>query len=397
MLILDMLDRMAIITIFTYIIFQTDIMKYLVKDEYDKKDKIIMVILFSILSIMGTYFGIYITDNSLANSRPIGAIVAGYLGGPVVGIIVGTISGVHRYALGGFTALACAISTVFEGAIGGTFRIIFKKHGLSPVIAGLSAIVAEIVQMIIILIFSNDLNIAIELEKKIAVSMIVINSIGVFLIVMVIKSSKRLVDSQVNLVKLKEANKISELKALKAQIEPHFLFNSLNVIAAYCRVDSEKARELILNLSDYFRGTLEIEGDFSTLNKEIMLIKSYVSIEQARFSNRLEVEFKIDDNLLSVKFPILILQPLVENSIKHGILKKIDGGKVTISIKDENSKAYVEIIDNGVGFENADKSVSTGLGLENINNRLKLLYGEDYGLNIFSNSEGTKVMFYIPK
>ncbi len=397
MLILDMLDRMAIITIFTYIVFQTDIMKYLVKDEYDKKDKIIMVILFSILSIMGTYFGIYITDNSLANSRPIGAIVAGYLGGPVVGIIVGTISGVHRYALGGFTALACAISTVFEGAIGGTFRIIFKKHGLSPVIAGLSAIVAEIVQMIIILIFSNDLNIAIELEKKIAVSMIVINSIGVFLIVMVIKSSKRLVDSQVNLVKLKEANKISELKALKAQIEPHFLFNSLNVIAAYCRVDSEKARELILNLSDYFRGTLEIEGDFSTLNKEIMLIKSYVSIEQARFSNRLEVEFKIDDNLLSVKFPILILQPLVENSIKHGILKKIDGGKVTISIKDENSKAYVEIIDNGVGFENADKSVSTGLGLENINNRLKLLYGEDYGLNIFSNSEGTKVMFYIPK
>lgn len=397
MLILDMLERMAIITIFTYIIFQTDIMKYLVKDEYDKKDKIIMVILFSILSIMGTYFGIYITDNSLANSRPIGAIVAGYLGGPVVGIIVGTISGVHRYALGGFTALACAISTVFEGAIGGTFRIIFKKHGLSPVIAGLSAIVAEIVQMIIILIFSNDLNIAIELEKKIAVSMIVINSIGVFLIVMVIKSSKRLVDSQVNLVKLKEANKISELKALKAQIEPHFLFNSLNVIAAYCRVDSEKARELILNLSDYFRGTLEIEGDFSTLNKEIMLIKSYVSIEQARFSNRLEVEFKIDDNLLSVKFPILILQPLVENSIKHGILKKIDGGKVTISIKDENSKAYVEIIDNGVGFENADKSVSTGLGLENINNRLKLLYGEDYGLNIFSNSEGTKVMFYIPK
>lgn len=397
MLILDMLERMAIITIFTYIIFQTDIMKYLVKDEYDKKDKIIMVILFSILSIMGTYFGIYITDNSLANSRPIGAIVAGYLGGPVVGIIVGTISGVHRYALGGFTALACAISTAFEGAIGGTFRIIFKKHGLSPAIAGLSAIVAEIVQMIIILIFSNDLNTAIELEKKIAVSMIVINSIGVFLIVMVIESSKRLVDSQVNLVKLKEANKISELKALKAQIEPHFLFNSLNVIGAYCRVDSEKARELILNLSDYFRGTLEIEGDFSTLNKEIMLIKSYVSIEQARFSNRLEVEFKIDDNLLSVKFPILILQPLVENSIKHGILKKIDGGKVTISIKDENSKAYVEIIDNGVGFENADKSVSTGLGLENINNRLKLLYGEDYGLNIFSNSEGTKVMFYIPK
>lgn len=397
MLILDMLERMAIITIFTYIIFQTDIMKYLVKDEYDKKDKIIMVILFSILSIMGTYFGIYITDNSLANSRPIGAIVAGYLGGPVVGIIVGTISGVHRYALGGFTALACAISTVFEGAIGGTFRIIFKKHGLSPAIAGLSAIVAEIVQMIIILIFSNDLNTAIELEKKIAVSMIVINSIGVFLIVIVIESSKRLVDSQVNLVKLKEANKISELKALKAQIEPHFLFNSLNVIGAYCRVDSEKARELILNLSDYFRGTLEIEGDFSTLNKEIMLIKSYVSIEQARFSNRLEVDFKIDDNLLSVKFPILILQPLVENSIKHGILKKIDGGKVTISIKDENSKAYVEIIDNGVGFENADKSVSTGLGLENINNRLKLLYGEDYGLNIFSNSKGTKVMFYIPK
>ena len=114
MLMLDMLERMSLITIFTYIIFQTDIIKHLVKDEYDKKDKIIMIVLFTILSITGTYFGIYITDNSLANSRPIGTIVAGYLGGPVVGVTVGIISGLHRYTLGGFTALACSISTVVE-------------------------------------------------------------------------------------------------------------------------------------------------------------------------------------------------------------------------------------------------------------------------------------------
>jgi two-component system LytT family sensor kinase len=397
MLIINMLERMSLITVFTYIIFQTNIIRYLVKDEYNRKDKIIMIVLFSILSILGTYFGIYITDKSLANSRPIGAIVAGYLGGPIIGVIVGSISGLHRYSLGGFTALACAISTVAEGAIGGCFRILFKKRGLNPIIAGLAAVIAEITQMIIILVFTKDINAAIDLEKKIALSMIIINSIGTFLIVMVIGSSKRLVDGQVKLVKLKEENKIAELKALKAQIEPHFLFNSLNVIGAYCRTDGEKAKDLILNLSNYFRATLEIEGDFSTLEKELTLIKAYVAIEQARFSDRLEVKFLIDDNLLGVRFPILILQPIVENSIKHGILKKIQGGIVKISVRDNENEVYVEIRDNGVGFENADKSLSTGLGLKNVNNRLKLLYGEKYDLNIVSSNNWTSVGFYIKK
>lgn len=395
MLMINMLERMAIITVFTYIIFQTNIIKYLVKDEYNRKDKIIMIVLFSMLSIFGTYFGIYITDQSIANSRPIGAIVAGYLGGPIIGVIVGTISGLHRYSLGGFTALSCAISTIAEGAIGGWFRIIFKKKGLNPLIAGLAAVAAEIIQMIIILIFVKDINAALDLVKTISLAMIIINALGVFLIVMIIGSSKKLVDGQVNLIKLKEENKIAELKALKAQIEPHFLFNSLNVIGAYCRTDGEKAKDLILNLSNYFRSTLEIEGDFSTLEKELTLIKAYVAIEQARFSNRLKVKFLIDDNLLGVKFPILILQPIVENSIKHGILKKIDGGIVTISVRDNENEVHVEISDNGVGFENAEKSLSTGLGLINVNNRLKLLYGEKYALNIISSKDGSNVSFYI--
>lgn len=397
MLMLNMLERMALITVFTYIILKTNIMRYLVKDEYDRKDKTIIIILFSILSILGTYFGIYITDNSLANSRPIGAIVAGYLGGPAIGIIVGSISGLHRYSLGGFTALACALSTVAEGAIGGGFRKLFKNKGLSPVIAGLSAILAEITQMIIILIFSKDLNAAIELEKTIALSMIVINPIGVFLIITAIDSSKRLVDGEVKLLKLKEENKIAELKALKAQIEPHFLFNALNVIGAYCRTDGEKAKELILNLSNYFRSTLEIEGDFSTLEKELVLIKAYVAIEEARFINRLVVKFEIDENLLNMKFPILLLQPIVENSIKHGILKKIDGGIVSINIEDKENEVLVKISDNGVGFENAEKSQSTGIGISNINNRLKLLYGEKYKLDILSSNSGSSVSFFIPK
>lgn len=397
MLMLNMLERMALITVFTYIILKTNIMRYLVKDEYNRKDKTIIIILFSILSILGTYFGIYITDNSLANSRPIGAIVAGYLGGPAVGIIVGSISGLHRYSLGGFTALACALSTVAEGAIGGGFRKLFKNKGLSPMIAGLSAILAEITQMIIILIFSKDLNAAIELEKTIALSMIVINPIGVFLIITAIDSSKRLVDGEVKLVKLKEENKIAELKALKAQIEPHFLFNALNVIGAYCRTDGEKAKELILNLSNYFRSTLEIEGDFSTLERELVLIKAYVAIEEARFLNRLVVKFEIDENLLNMKFPILLLQPIVENSIKHGILKKIDGGIVSINIEDKENEVLVKISDNGVGFENAEKSQSTGIGISNINNRLKLLYGEKYKLDILSSNSGSSVSFFIPK
>lgn len=397
MLMLNMLERMALITVFIYVILKTNIMRCLVKDEYNHKDKIIIIILFSILSILGTYFGIHITDKSLANIRPIGAIVAGYLGGPGVGIVVGSISGLHRYSLGGVTALACAVSTVVEGAIGGSFRRMFKKKNLSPLIAGMASVTAEIAQMIIIMMLSEDLSAAVNLEKTIALSMIVINSIGVFLIVMVIESSKRLVDGEIKLVKLKEENKIAELKALKAQIEPHFLFNSLNVISAYCRIDGEKAKELVLNLSNYFRSTLEIEGDFSTLEKEIKLIKAYIAIEQARFSNRLSVKYLIDENLLNTRFPILIMQPIVENSIKHGILKKINGGMVSISVNDAKNEVYVEISDNGVGFENAEKSLSTGIGLKNVNNRLKLLYGEKHVLKIESSNNGSCVSFYIPK
>ena len=397
MLILDMLERMALITIFTYIIFQTDIIKHLVKDEYDKKDKIIIIILFSGLSIIGTYLGIYITDRSLANSRPIGAILAGYLGGPAVGLIVGLISGLHRYTLGGFTAFACAISTIMEAAVGASFRNIFKEKRLNPIIAGLSAVVAESIQMVIILIFSDNFKDALCLVKKIAPSMIIINSIGVALIVMVVDRSKKLVEGQVKLIKLQEENKIAELKALKAQIEPHFLFNSLNVIGAYCRTDGEKARNLIVNLSNYFRSTLEIEGDFSTLEKELLLVKAYLSIEEARFLNRLKFEFQIDDNLLDIKFPILILQPIVENAIKHGILKKVEGGTVKLIVNDADEKVFVQICDDGVGFENTGNSISTGIGLKNVRNRLKLLYGEKYDINIESSDKGSKVSFYIPK
>ena len=109
------------------------------------------------------------------------------------------------------------------------------------------------------------------------------------------------------------------------------------------------------------------------------------------------MEFLIDNNLLDVKFPILILQPIVENAIKHGILKKIEGGNVKIKINDKQDNVFVEICDNGVGFEKADNSLSTGIGLKNVRNRLRLLYGEKYDLNIISSDKGTDVSFYIPK
>ena len=98
-----------------------------------------------------------------------------------------------------------------------------------------------------------------------------------------------------------------------------------------------------------------------------------------------------------MKFPILLLQPIVENSIKHGILKKIDGGIVLINIEDKENEVFVKISDNGVGFENAEKSQSTGIGIININNRLKLLYGEKYKLDILSSNSGSSVSFNIPK
>ena len=198
------------------------------------------------------------------------------------------------------------------------------------------------------------------------------------------------------------ANKL-ELAFLNAQIKPHFLFNSMNTIVSYCNEDSKKVSELLIALSKHLRGTLDMKNlkDMITLDKELEYVKAYIQLEQARFS-KIEIVYDIEENLF-VKIPPLIIQPLVENAIIHGLRKKGNSGVIILSIYETNEKCVISVMDNGVGIDKEKlksilsiESSKESIGLYNINKRLERIYGK--GLMIESAlGEGTKVSFEVVK
>ncbi|WP_022819791.1 histidine kinase [Fusobacterium russii] len=198
--------------------------------------------------------------------------------------------------------------------------------------------------------------------------------------------------------KLLSLVKYSELKALQSQINPHFLFNALNTLASYIRTKPEKARDFIIDLSNYLRYNLNNGLSNVELIKELQQINSYLRIEKARFGEKLNIIYEIDDDIYNIKIPSLIIQPLVENSVKHGLLKKREGGFIKIVIKKCGKNLNITIEDNGVGIEKSiidslDKEINENIGLKNVHQRLKLLYGE--GLKIEKLVQGTKINFTV--
>nr|WP_280114390.1 sensor histidine kinase [Paenibacillus camerounensis] len=199
---------------------------------------------------------------------------------------------------------------------------------------------------------------------------------------------------------IKEMANKAELKALQTSINPHFLFNALNAIASSIRIDPGKARELIVNLSGYMRYNLELTDEFIDIRRELQQVQQYVEIEKARFGSRLAVEYDIDE--VEVRIPSLIIQPLVENAIVHGILKAKGQGTVTISVKDQGKAVRVGIADTGAGIsEETIERVYSGsmpdnkIGLYNVHQRVKLIYGQ--GLTIRRLDKGTDIYFDVKK
>ncbi|MFV1884788.1 MAG: sensor histidine kinase [Balneola sp.] len=172
----------------------------------------------------------------------------------------------------------------------------------------------------------------------------------------------------------------SELSALRAQINPHFLFNSLNSIAALIRISPSEAEAVTEDLADVFRYTLRAsETPMVCLKDELEIINLYLNIEKARFKERLTVNIQVPDTLLNVSVPVLTLQPLVENSIKHGVSKKEGNHTITVSISSNNDLIELAVSDTGPGFphNNFEKLLEKGTGLSNVFQRLKLHFGDE--------------------
>jgi len=197
----------------------------------------------------------------------------------------------------------------------------------------------------------------------------------------------------------------AELEALHAQINPHFLFNTLNTIITYIRTNPETARRLLIRLASFFRHALKKHGHFVTLKEEIEYVNTYLVLEKARFREKLHIQKDIDNGLLDYQVPVLTLQPLVENAVKHGIQPKMGRGTIHISARLVKGEMSLVVKDDGVGIGRDKLSKvlqpgfgsGNGVGLSNVHERLKGFFGENYGLRIESMvNGGTSVFIRVP-
>jgi two-component system LytT family sensor kinase len=197
----------------------------------------------------------------------------------------------------------------------------------------------------------------------------------------------------------------AELRALRAQISPHFIYNSLAAIASFVRTDPDRARDLLLEFADFTRYAFRRGGSFTTLAEELGNIEHYLALEQARFGDRLQVSLLVAPEVLSIAVPYLAIQPLVENAVHHGLESKEGVGHVSITASDLGSEAEIVVEDDGIGSDpDVVRAVLSGVqdgdsvGLGNVDARLRQVYGDDHGLAVeTAPGAGTKVTFRVPK
>jgi two-component system LytT family sensor kinase len=193
----------------------------------------------------------------------------------------------------------------------------------------------------------------------------------------------------------------ARMDALISQINPHFLFNTLNTISSLIRFDPDMARTVLMKLSNILRRRLKVQVHFSPLQQELDFIDDYLDIEVVRFGrDKLQIRKEIDPETLDMVVPSMILQPLVENALRHGIAPKIEGGVITLRARHGNGRLIVEIIDDGVGISEQRQAEAhgSGIGISNVRERLQVVYGQDFSLKIDSRpGEGTAIRFEIPE
>ena len=196
----------------------------------------------------------------------------------------------------------------------------------------------------------------------------------------------------------------AEVRALRAQISPHFIYNSLGAIASFVRTDPDRARELLLEFADFTRYSFRQHGEFTTLTEELRSVERYLLLEQARFGDRLQVVLQVAPEVLGVTIPFLCLQPLVENAVQHG-LQSATGGVITIEARDADRECVISIEDDGAGQDPeriravlAGEAAGDSVGLANVDERLRTTFGDDYGLVVeTAPGAGTRVVVRVPK
>jgi two-component system sensor histidine kinase LytS len=571
-----MLERVGILLIVVFLLSRMRSFRQIIHNEHGLKEKMLMIAIFGAFGIISNYTGIEIRngmilpqvwqtdvsyESALANTRVLGVALGGLLGGPLVGFGVGMIAGLHRLTLGGFTAVACCISTILAGLATGIIGVYLRKSGKNtPMRAVAIGILMECIQMLVILIFTKPYDAALDLVRIIGIPMVLINGFGTLLFMLIVQSilqeeertralqthkalyiadqtlpyfrqglnahscreaaavilnwtnaaaiaitnqsqvlahvgagsehhiplqslstqlTKNVLE-QGRILKARSREKIqcfepncplqaaivlplkvhhktvgtlklyftnpaqmdrveqelaeglsklfstqleladaelqgrllkdAEIKALQAQVHPHFLFNAINTISALCRTDSEKARKLLLQLSVFFRSNLQgARQMLIPLHKELEHVEAYLSLEKARFPDKYTVKMDIDPALEEVLIPPFTLQPLVENAVRHAFskFKGKEKGQVTIRAYQEDDEMILVTEDNGKGIppgqlgglgkQTVKSAEGTGTALFNICKRIEEIYGGKAAFHIESKwNEGTRIVIAVP-
>jgi two-component system LytT family sensor kinase len=364
-------------------------------------------------------------DYKAADVTLAGSFLAGLLAGPYAGAIVGAMVGIPAAITGEWIALPFAVGCGFAG---GGLREICPKEAIwhfSPlfftdlhrkvwrlvsrfqiewIVILLGAPIAlEILRQFLGTRFNHpDLNVTrlfyLAPPTLWLYGLVILSTVLCVTIPIKIWNSARIEH------RLQEQEKLlmaARVEALASQINPHFLFNTLTSISSLIRSQPETARMLIVKLSGLLRRLLRSQEHFVTLREELEAIDEYLDIEAVRFGSKLRIEKSIEANSLDIVIPSMLLQPLIENSIKHGLSPKVGEGRITIRSVLQNGHAIIDVIDDGVGVnpEYADRvKTGGGIGLRNVNERLKVIYGANYQLQLDSvPGEGTCARIVIPE
>ena len=348
-----------------------------------------------------------------------GAFLAGLIAGPYAGATVGLLVAVPALIAGEFIALPFAVGCGFAG---GGLREACPKEAIwsfTPfVFIDLRKHVWKAVRRLepnwqLVLLVAP---IALELLRQ-ALGMrfglhrlFFLDSLTPWMTALVVLSSVLAVATPIKIWnsariehRLQEQEKLllaAKIEALKSQINPHFLFNTLASISSLIRSEPDTARMLIIKLSGLLRRLIRSHQHFVTLREELESIDEYLDIEVVRFGPKLQVRKEISSDTVDVIVPSMILQPLVENSIKHGLARKVGPGSIVIRSWREHGRAVIEVEDDGMGFllERLEEPMASGIGLANVRERLHVIYGASYQLTLNSQpGEGTRARIEIPE
>jgi hypothetical protein len=330
------------------------------------------------------------------------------LGSSVAGAAIGLAVGVFRP--GGFEPTAVLMSVLFGNVVG--FTVLFTSAGLSPRLRGLGplqrgillalALVSGSAAGTAVVLWTFPLFVLRDLRQAFAVA--AINGALALVVGTVVHAYERLrwqlAESlrEVEEVRLREAQlreqaARAELAALQARINPHFFFNTLNTISALLSEDPERADDLLQSLAGLFRYTFKAaEAGPVPLGEELEFLREYLAIEQARLGDRLRVVWDLDPSASVVPVPGLILQPLVENAVAHGIAPRASGGTVRVSVRRAPRSLEVEVADDGAGLRDGEGWMRDGHGLDNVVRRLRTLYGDEAELALSEGLEGRGVV-----